>query len=68
MKHLHDHLRAWAARARAAWRYACARRDFEQLDESSLRDLGLSASDLPSYWAEWQGDAERTRLRTAASR
>ena len=68
MKQLQHHLRAWTARARAAWRYACARREFGQLDERSLRDLGLSPSEFASYWAESRGEAERTRLRTAAFR
>jgi len=65
MKHLHDSLHAWTARIAAAWRYRSARRDFEKLDPATLRDLGTSPSEFASYWAEWRGNVERTRLRTA---
>jgi hypothetical protein len=47
----------------AAWRYASARRKFERLDAVTLRDLGMSASEFDSYWAESEGLAEHTRVR-----
>jgi len=47
----------------ATWRYASARRNFERLDAATLRDLGMSASEFDSYWAESQGLAEHTRVR-----
>jgi hypothetical protein len=65
MNHLHHSLRAWRTRMQAAWRHATARRDFEKLDPAALRDLGLSASEFDSFWAESRGSAERTRLHTA---
>jgi uncharacterized protein YjiS (DUF1127 family) len=45
------------------WRYALARRELENIDDSTLRDLGISRSELDSYWAETQGKAEPTRRR-----
>ena len=46
------------------WRWAVARRD-PQIDERTLRDLGLHRSELGSYHAESVGRAERTRQRIA---
>jgi len=51
----------------ATWRYASARRKFERLDAVTLRDLGMSASEFDSYWAESEGLAEPTRLRVRAA-
>ncbi len=45
------------------WRYALARRELENIDDSTLRDLGISRCELDSYWAEIQGTAEPTRRR-----
>ena len=68
MKHLQHFLAASLRRIRSAWRYACARREFAELDERTLRDLGMGSSEFASYWAECHGQAERTRLRTAGCR
>jgi uncharacterized protein YjiS (DUF1127 family) len=46
-----------------AWRYAAARREFNRVDQDTLRDLGISRSEFDSYWAETQGLAEPTRVR-----
>ena len=46
-----------------SWRYAAARREFNALDDSTLRDLGLRRSEYDSYWAETHGWAEHTRKR-----
>ena len=46
-----------------AWRYGVARREFAQLDESTLRDIGVSRGEFDSYWAETHGRAEPTRMR-----
>jgi uncharacterized protein YjiS (DUF1127 family) len=46
-----------------AWRYGVARREFAQLDEMTLRDIGMSRGEFDSYWAETQGQAEPTRVR-----
>ena len=51
---------------RASWRHATARRSFDRLDAVALRDLGMSASEFDSYWAESEGIAEHTRLRVRA--
>lgn len=56
-------LRRLASHFADFWRLAAARREFQQLDADTVRDLGLSASEFESYWAEAHGDAERTRLR-----
>jgi uncharacterized protein YjiS (DUF1127 family) len=46
-----------------AWRHAAARREFERVDDETLRDLGISRSEFDSYWAETHGEAEPTRRR-----
>jgi uncharacterized protein YjiS (DUF1127 family) len=58
-------MRALGGALRAAIRYTAAHREFQHLDDHTLRDLGLSPSEFESYWAEAQGEAERTRLRLA---
>ena len=50
-----------------AWRVAIARRP-EELDDATLRDLGLSRTELKSYLAEVDGRAEPTRRRVLESR
>lgn len=44
-------------------RQALAPRPHETIDEATLRDLGMSRSELGSYAAEASGRAEMTRLR-----
>lgn len=56
-------LGATIQRLAAAWRYAAARREFNRLDDSALRDLGIGRCEFGSYWAETHGHAEPTRLR-----
>jgi uncharacterized protein YjiS (DUF1127 family) len=56
-------LRAIWRELAGAWRYAAARREFNRVDENTLRDLGISRSEFDSYWAETHGMAERTRVR-----
>ncbi len=46
-----------------SWRYAAARREFNSLDDATLRDLGMRRSEYDSYWAETHGMAEHTRKR-----
>jgi len=48
-----------------AWRHAAARREFEALDDATLRDLGMRRSEYDSYWAETHGLAEHTRKRVS---
>lgn len=60
-------LRAGVATARrrlahASWQ-AAARRDLMRLDDATLRDLGLSRSEIGSAVSEMSGDAELSRLR-----
>ena len=50
-----------------AWRYGVARREFAQLDDSTLRDIGISRGEFDSYWAETHGQAEPTRARVNAA-
>jgi uncharacterized protein YjiS (DUF1127 family) len=49
-----------------SWRYAAARREFNSLDDATLRDLGMRRSEYDSYWAETHGMAERTRRHAGA--
>ncbi|MDF2467526.1 MAG: hypothetical protein K0Q43_5761 [Ramlibacter sp.] len=49
-----------------SWRYAAARREFNSLDDATLRDLGMRRSEYDSYWAETHGMAERTRKHAMA--
>lgn len=49
-----------------SWRYAAARREFNAIDDATLRDLGMRRSEHASYWAETHGLAERTRKRVPA--
>lgn len=60
---LRSALRAMLHELAGSWRYAVARRDFNRLDASTLRDLGISQSELDSFWAETHGLAELTRVR-----
>ncbi len=57
---------AWRRRAQA-WRLQRRRRAQErrlpELDEATLRDLGLARGELLSYWAESERLVEATRLR-----
>jgi hypothetical protein len=46
-----------------SWRYAAARREFNSLDDATLRDLGMRRSEYDSYWAESHGMADQTRKR-----
>jgi len=47
-----------------SWRHALARAQVESpIDEPTLRDLGLSRSELPSFRAEADGLVAQTRLR-----
>jgi uncharacterized protein YjiS (DUF1127 family) len=43
--------------------YARARFEFERIDEATLRDIGITRSELGSFWAEARGLAEPTRVR-----
>jgi uncharacterized protein YjiS (DUF1127 family) len=63
-------VQALAQRAAALWRAWAAHRQavaderaFAQLDDATLRDLGMSRSEYGSYWAEAYGEADHTRLR-----
>jgi hypothetical protein len=53
-----------------AWRHALARRHDagidRDIDDATLRDLGISRSELSSFRAEAEGRVERTRLRVLA--
>ncbi|WP_428415695.1 hypothetical protein [Methylibium sp.] len=50
------------------WRRSMAARwkKKDELDDATLRDLGISRSELPSYAAEAEQRAETTRRRVAA--
>jgi uncharacterized protein YjiS (DUF1127 family) len=65
---LHAFLRALSHELAGACRYAAARREFDRLDDSTLRDLGISRSEFDSYWAETHGLAEPTRVRVTRDR
>lgn len=56
-------LRALLHELAGAWRYAAARREFERVDDHTLRDLGITRGEFDSYWAETQGWVEPTRRR-----
>ena len=43
--------------------YIAARSEFNRLDASTMRDLGISRSEFDSFWAETHGQAEQTRVR-----
>jgi hypothetical protein len=57
---------AWRAWVRA-WRRAFEAMPHDTIDDITLRDLGMSRSELGSYAAEASGRAELTRLRVIAS-
>jgi uncharacterized protein YjiS (DUF1127 family) len=59
-------LRRLAESLAGSWRHAAARRAFHELDDRTLRDLGMSRSEIDSYWVEAHGQAERTRQRIAS--
>lgn len=46
-----------------SWRSAIARSREPELDEATLRDLGISRSELASFGAEADGRVQATRLR-----
>ena len=56
-------LRTMLGELAGAWRYAVARREFNRLDASTLRDLGMTRGEFDSYWAEAHGQAQQTRQR-----
>ena len=56
-------LRALLHELAGAWRHAAARREFNRLDDNTLRDLGITRGEFDSYWAETHGLAEPTRVR-----
>lgn len=59
----------WLARLRAAWqRVGAAATTTDGLDEQTLRDIGLTRSELPSYRAEVEGLVEATRVRALLQR
>jgi uncharacterized protein YjiS (DUF1127 family) len=60
-------LRALAHEIAGVWRHAKARDELSGIDDVTLRDLGLSRSELSSLHAELAGHAERTRRRTMGS-
>ncbi|MBC5767291.1 hypothetical protein [Ramlibacter albus] len=57
----------WALAAIDEWkqrrRLAAARREFARLGPAALRDLAMSGCEFESYWAEANGQAQRTRRR-----
>jgi uncharacterized protein YjiS (DUF1127 family) len=55
-------------RVAEAWRHAAARREFERLDEYTLRDLGIDRGEFDSFWAEAHGWSEPTRRRAGPHR
>ena len=61
--HVEETLRRLARALAQSWRYAAARRAFEQLDDRAVRDLGMRRSEFDSFWAEAHGYADCTRLR-----
>jgi len=61
-------LRGIARRIADARRQAAARQEFLQLDPRTVHDLGMSASEFDSFWAEAHGEAERTRVRIGPRR
>lgn len=58
----------WLARLRAAWQRVGAAAATDGLDEQTLRDIGLTRSELPSYRAEVEGLVEATRVRALLQR
>ncbi|MCW5636122.1 MAG: hypothetical protein KIT17_22490 [Rubrivivax sp.] len=51
-----------------SWRWALARAHEPAIDAATLRDLGMSRSELASFEAEARGDVEATRLRVLRHR
>lgn len=64
---LRSALRAMLRDIAGAWRCAGARSEFNRVDDSTLRDIGISRSEFDSYWAETHGLAEQTRVRVIQS-
>lgn len=58
----------WLLRLRAAWHRVGAAVATDGLDEQTLRDIGLTRSELPSYRAEVEGLVEATRVRALLQR
>lgn len=54
----------WRCALQASWRAARADR-LEDLDERTLRDIGLTPSEIGSVDAEWRGLSRPTRRRIA---
>jgi len=48
-----------------AWRCAVARRQMADIDDRTLRDLGVHRSEIGSYFAEAIGETSLTRRRIA---
>jgi hypothetical protein len=48
-----------------AWRHGLARRQMIDIDDRTLRDLGVHRSEIASYFAEASGDSAPTRRRVA---
>jgi uncharacterized protein YjiS (DUF1127 family) len=51
-----------------SWRYALARANEPRIDDATLRDLGMSRSEIASCEAEARGRVEATRLRVLRHR
>jgi uncharacterized protein YjiS (DUF1127 family) len=50
-----------------SWRHAVASRRYEHIDDATLRDIGVSRSELSSFDAEARGLAEPTRVRVISN-
>lgn len=58
----------WHARLRAAWQRFAELGAGDGIDEQTLRDVGLTRSELSSYRAEVEGLVEATRVRALLQR
>jgi uncharacterized protein YjiS (DUF1127 family) len=69
--HPADHRRpaaGWWQRLQSAWQRWADATATEELDAQTLRDIGLTRSELPSYRAEVDGLVEATRVRAILQR